>query len=214
MGTAASNPHTEFLASVNREFRAPLSGILGMTDLLLETRLDDRQREYLAAARFCAEELLAHVNAALELSALSAGHIALDDVHFNLRELLHAAAAEYHRKAARKGLRFAARFGRNVPALAGGDAVRLRQLLGRLLDAALNGADEGEIGLEADAERISAERFRLTAAVRYKGAAESRPAGEALDLGIAVAEKLVALMGGEMRGDSVAVPLGYVQAVA
>jgi two-component system sensor histidine kinase/response regulator len=214
MGTAASDLKIEFLAGVSRDLRAQLSGILGMTDLLLETRLDDQQREYLSAARFCAGELMAQVNAALELSALSAGHIALDEVHFNLRELLRATAAEYHRKAAPKGLRFAARSGKNVPALAMGDAVRLRQLLGHLIEAALNGADEGEIDLEVGAEPISAERFRLTAAVRYQGAAAVRTGGTAPDLDIAVAEKLAALMQGELRGDSAAVPLGYVKAVA
>jgi signal transduction histidine kinase len=215
MGTAVRDLKIEFLASVNREFRAPLSGILGMADLLLETRLDDQQREYLAAARFCAEELLAQVNAATELAALSAGHIQLDQGPFHLRELLHAIAAEYHRRAARKGVRFTARLGKNLPALAQGDAVRLRQLLAHLLDAALGAAaEECDIDLSADAEPVSAERFRLAVRVERKGPAVPRPSGAALDLGITVAERLADLMQGEMHGESVAIPLGHAHAIA
>lgn len=209
MGTAASDPRTEFLAGVNHEFRAPLSGILGMTDILLETRLDDEQREYLAATRFCAEELLAQVNAALELASLSAGHLELEEVAFSLRDLLHAVASEFHRRAGRKGLRFAVRLGKGIPVLAVGDAVRFRQLLVHFVESAVSGCQDGEIELAVDAERLSAECFRLTSAVRRQSAPEPRPAGTALDLGVAVAEKLARLLGGELHGDSVAVPLRY-----
>src|SRR6516225_8369699 len=62
-----------FLASLNHEIRTPLSGILGMADLLLETKLDDEQREYVLAARMCAENLFEILNATLEYSALDAG---------------------------------------------------------------------------------------------------------------------------------------------
>ena len=61
-----------FLASLNHEIRTPLSGILGMTDLLLETQLDDEQREYVNAARLCAESLFEILNGTLEYSALEA----------------------------------------------------------------------------------------------------------------------------------------------
>src|SRR5260370_10512511 len=69
-----NQPKGTFLASLNHEIRTPLSGIIGMSDLLLETRLDDEQREYVNAARLCAESLFEILNATLEYSSLEAGH--------------------------------------------------------------------------------------------------------------------------------------------
>src|SRR5262245_16662478 len=79
-----------FLASLNHEIRTPLSGILGMTDLLLETTLDEEQRDYVNAARLCAENLFEILNATLEYSALEAGQFSLDESEFSLRELLES----------------------------------------------------------------------------------------------------------------------------
>src|SRR5713226_1201668 len=80
-----------FLASLNHEIRTPLSGIIGMADLQLETKLDDEQREYVNAARLCAESLFEILNGALEYSSLEAGQAVLEDSEFNLRETLNAA---------------------------------------------------------------------------------------------------------------------------
>src|SRR5277367_3062849 len=79
-----------FLASLNHEIRTPLSGILGMADLLLETKLDDEQKEYVQAARLCAENLFEILNATLEYSALDAGQFTLDESEFSLKDMLEA----------------------------------------------------------------------------------------------------------------------------
>src|SRR5450755_2781327 len=84
-----------FLASLNHEIRTPLAGIMGMADLLLETSLDEEQREYVTAARMCAENLFEILNATLEYTALEAGQITLDDSEFSLREMLNAALAQH-----------------------------------------------------------------------------------------------------------------------
>ncbi len=73
-----------FLANLNHEVRTPLSGILGMTDLLLETQLDEEQRDYVSTVRLCAENLFHLLNATLEYSALTAGHLKLDETEFVL----------------------------------------------------------------------------------------------------------------------------------
>src|SRR5713226_8941446 len=83
-----------FLASLNHEIRTPLSGILGMADLLLETNLDEEQREYVAAARLCAENLFHILNSALEYAALEAGQLQLDETEFSLREMLDSAVSQ------------------------------------------------------------------------------------------------------------------------
>src|SRR5712691_3181187 len=74
-----------FLSNLNHEIRTPLSGILGMADLLLETKLDEEQREYVATARMCAESLFHILNATLEYSALEAGQLKLEETEFILR---------------------------------------------------------------------------------------------------------------------------------
>src|SRR5438876_8738751 len=88
-----------FLASLNHEVRTPLSGIVGMLDLLQETSLDDDQRDYLSAARMCTESLLELLNASLEYSALEAGKFTLDESEFSLREMLEAAIGPYQSRA-------------------------------------------------------------------------------------------------------------------
>src|SRR5580692_11407842 len=93
-----------FLASLNHEIRTPLAGIIGMTDLLLESDLDEEQREYVNAARLCAENLFEILNATLEYTALEAGRISLDDSEFSLREMLNAALAQHQAKAQAKNL--------------------------------------------------------------------------------------------------------------
>ena len=93
----------QFLASLNHEIRTPLSGILGMTDLLLETELDQEQKDYVGSARVCAENLLALLNATLEYSDLSAGKLAAEEAEFDLRETLSSAVSQYAQKASAKG---------------------------------------------------------------------------------------------------------------
>src|SRR5690349_7557033 len=75
-----------FLASLNHEIRTPLSGIMGMLDLLLETSIDDDQRDYLNAAKLCTESLSELLNSSLEYAALEAGQISLEETEFSVKE--------------------------------------------------------------------------------------------------------------------------------
>ncbi len=86
-------PKGAFLASLNHEVRTPLSGIVGMLDLLSETALDADQREYLSAARLCTESLTELLNTSLEYAALEGGQITLDEGEFSLRETMEAVIA-------------------------------------------------------------------------------------------------------------------------
>ena len=104
-----------FLSSLNHEIRTPLSGILGMTDLLLETELTEEQLEYVQAARLCAENLFEILNATLEYSALEAGHFSLDSSEFSLREVLEAALAQHALKAQMKNVALHLRLSDSLP---------------------------------------------------------------------------------------------------
>src|SRR5207302_1468356 len=119
-----------FLASLNHEIRTPLSGIIGMADLLLETRLDEEQREYVQAARLCAENLFEILNATLEYSALEAGQFSLDESEFSLKEMLDAALGQQALKSRAKGIRLYSTLDIALPETMIGDAPRLREMLG------------------------------------------------------------------------------------
>lgn len=210
----------QFLASLNHEIRTPLSGILGMIDLLLETRLDEDQQEYAKAARLCAEALLDVLNATLEYSALSAGNLGLEEIEFPLRETLRSAVNEQLNKADAKGLRLHCTLAHDVPATAIGDAVRIRQILSHLIGNAMKFTNWGEVHVVASVEPGEADSFCLSVSVRDTGigipldqlnlifdsfrqidSGLSRTyAG--LGLGLALAQKLARLMHGEISAIS------------
>lgn len=206
-----------FLASLNHEIRTPLSGILGMADLLLETNLDDEQREYVNAARLCAESLFEILNATLEYSSLESGQFALDESEFSLREMLESAVGQHAERARTKGVRVFSTLEPGLPETLIGDAPRIRQLLGHLLGNAVKFTHHGSIELRVSVDRRAG---RLTLAVRDTGIGiapdqletifESFRQGETgfarnypgLGLGLALARKLTSLMKGSIRVES------------
>jgi CheY-like chemotaxis protein len=204
-----------FLASLNHEIRTPLSGILGMTDLLLETQLDDEQREYVGAARLCAESLFEILNAALEISSLEAGQFKLEDSEFVLEEMLNASVEQHASRARAKGLRLFSTLDPDLPQTVLGDAPRLRELLGYLIGNAIKFTPAGAIelrvcveeselvmevrdtgiGIPADRLGVIFESFRQvenTLSRTYPG----------LGLGLALARKLTTLMNGQLQVES------------
>ncbi|MEO8025920.1 MAG: response regulator [Bryobacteraceae bacterium] len=210
-----------FLASLNHEIRTPLSGILGMTDLLLETPLDADQRDYVQATRLCAESLFETLNATLEYSALMAGNCVLDESEYLLSEVIEAAVASQRNKAEAKDIAINWTIADNVPETLIGDAVRIRQLLGHLVANAVKFTNRGTVTVRAIADR-DAESPHLTIYVRDTGIGiaqenlelifESFRGGgsggslssgnEGLGLGLAVAQKLSAIMNGHLEVSS------------
>lgn len=225
----------QFLASLNYEIRTPLSGILGMTDLLLETSLSEEQQEYVGAARLCAENLLSLLNATLEYSDLSAGKLALEESEFDLQGAITSAVAAFERKASERGLDLSCALSPDLPAIAIGDVLRLSQVLSHLIDNALKFTERGWVRLRASA-RPAAGGFILCVDVEDTGIGiqpdklgaifesfRQLDSGlsrsyTGLGLGLALSQKLLELMGGEItavsepgKGSifSAAVPLRY-----
>ena len=204
----------------NHEIRTPLSGIVGMTDLLLETMLDEEQREYVTATKLCAENLLEVLNATLEFSALTAGSVTLEECEFNLEETLETAVAEHLLKAKSKGLRLYRTFDESLPETIVGDAPRLRQLLSHLVANAVKFTPAGQVELRAVQQFCANHGERLVVTIKDTGIGiapdqlavifesfQQVDAGLAraypgLGLGLAICHKLVTLMGGAIQVES------------
>lgn len=210
---------SEFLASLNHEIRTPLSGILGMMDLLEETGLDPDQREYVAAARMCAEDLLRHLNTALEYSALAAGQLKLDEAEFNLAECVRSAVEQHRPRALARGIALAVSLEGPFPGLVVADGVRVRDVLSHLIDNALKFTPRGSVSVTAECTNGSAP-LCLIATIRDTGIGippEHFPAifdsfhqidsglgrrYAGLGLGLAFVDRLVGLMGGKVEVES------------
>jgi CheY-like chemotaxis protein len=211
----------EFLASLNHEIRTPLSGVLGMVELLLETPLDAEQREYVGAVQQCAQELFGLLSATLEYTSLASGSVRLDETEFPAGDPILSVAGEYRAQAKEKGLAVNVSIDPSTARLAIGDPVRLRQICTLLLNNAIKFTERGEVEVGASAEDRADGRVTLTVTVRDTGIGMSEDqvhqifetfrqleGGLArrfngLGLGLALARKLLDLMGGELEVSSV-----------
>ena len=210
-----------FLASLNHEIRTPLSGVMGMLDLLLETGLDEDQRDYLNAARLCAESLAELLNSSLEYAALEAGQISLEESEFSVKEMLEAALGQQRAKADIKQLRLRLTLDAGLPETLVGDASRLRELLGHLVNNAIKFTHAGSVEVRVSMRTTVSQRPDvLVAEVRDTGIGipndkldhifESFQPGESglarafpgLGLGLALAHKLAKIMGGRILVES------------
>ncbi|MCF5090083.1 response regulator [Stenotrophomonas sp. PA-6-5C] len=214
----ASAAKTRFLANLGHEIRTPMTGVLGMSELLLASPLDPQQRGYTQSIRHAGEHLLHLVNDALDLARIESGRLELQSNAFGLNRLLQDLAALMGPLAAQKGLRFI--LDNQLPAgmQATGDAMRVRQILLNLLSNAVKFTSRGSITLHARCEEgprglhfevrdtgpgISQEQqqrlFR-----RFEQADGARTAAQygGSGLGLAICRELALAMQGRIRVES------------
>jgi signal transduction histidine kinase/CheY-like chemotaxis protein/HPt (histidine-containing phosphotransfer) domain-containing protein len=146
----ASAAKSTFLASMSHEMRTPLNGVIGMVELLGQTRVTEQQRGFLALLGKSAESLLALVNEVLDISKIEAGGLELEEIAFDVRQLARDALAVVGQQAQRKGLALSCRLDPGLPAAAQGDPGRLRQVLLNLLSNAVKFTASGEVELAVD----------------------------------------------------------------
>lgn len=141
----ASRVKSDFLASMSHEIRTPLNAIIGMAELLSETRLSGEQANYVGVFRNAGEALLSLVNDILDLSKIEASQLVLEAIEFDLIEIVEQAVEIYALKADAKGIELITRIAPDVPAVVCGDPGRLRQIVLNLLGNAIKFTESGQI---------------------------------------------------------------------
>jgi PAS domain S-box-containing protein len=143
---------SEFLANMSHELRTPLNGVVGMTDLALETGSAVEQREYLEMIKRSADSLLTSVNDILDFSKIEAGKMELETIDFNLRDSLETALETLSVRADKKGLELLCEIAPEVPEIMRGDSRRLRQVVTNLVGNAIKFTEMGEVVLKIQVE--------------------------------------------------------------
>ncbi len=221
MAESASKSKSDFLANMSHEIRTPINAIMGMTYLCLQTEITSKQKDYLDKAYSASQSLLRIINDILDFSKIEAGKLEMESVDFFLDDVFKNLSNIITLKAQEKGIEFLFSIKENVPQSLVGDPVRLGQIFLNLTGNAVKFTDSGEVILIAECINENNDEITLKFTVRDTGIGLTKKQIDKLfdsfsqadtsttrkyggtGLGLTISKKLVEMMGGELKVESI-----------